>query len=242
MIWLEWHIVNPFVNFYGRTNKSSATNTVGRHLCVNVEPLLMHALHFIIPPPFASSGLIGFTFAGASSLENVVPPSWWRSLLFRLSDQFLAEFGFGNFLPAESSLFSFGSYNHKFGDAPFTFSVESYVGVNHHRRKKRRPNRQYRKKSGVKKSCWYREFLRRGMTRDLTHELSASDRFGKFRSYFRATIEGRRTHRYFHQPWKVQGHCCDDLSSAGGLSFLSWLLTTSQKCRARHLRVCRSQK
>jgi hypothetical protein len=49
-------------------------------------------------------------------------------------------------------------------------------------KKKRRPNRQYRKKSSVKKSCWYREFLRPGMTHDLTHELSASDRFGEFQS------------------------------------------------------------
>ena len=106
---------------------------------------------------------------------------------FDFSDEFLAEFGFGNFLPAEGLLFSFRSYNHEFDDASFTFSVESYVGVgNHHRpcRKKRRPNCQYRKKSSVKKSCWYREFLRPGMTRDLTHELSASDRFGEFRSYF----------------------------------------------------------
>jgi hypothetical protein len=106
---------------------------------------------------------------------------------FDFSDQFLAEFGFGNFLPAEGLLFSFGSYNHEFDDDSFTFSLESYVGVGNHRRprrKKRRPNHQYREKSSVNKSCWFREFLRPGMTRDLTHELSASDRFGEFRSYF----------------------------------------------------------
>ncbi len=99
---------------------------------------------------------------------------------FDFSDVFLAEFGFGNFLPTEGLLFSFGSYNDEFDDASFTFSVESYVGDNRPCRKKRRPNRQYHKKSSVKKSCWYREFLRPGMTRDLTHELSASDRFGEF--------------------------------------------------------------
>jgi hypothetical protein len=27
---------------------------------------------------------------------------------------------------------------------------------------------------------WYRNFLRPGMTRDLTHELSTSDRYGEF--------------------------------------------------------------
>jgi hypothetical protein len=65
------------------------------------------------------------------------------------------------------------------------------MGVGNHRRrcrKKHRPNRQYRKKSCVKKSCWYRELLRPGMTRDLTHELSASDRFGKFCNWFRMPL------------------------------------------------------
>jgi hypothetical protein len=146
---------------------------------------------------------------------------------FDFSDQFLAEFGFGNFLPAEGLLFSFRSYNHEFDDASFTFSVESYVGVgNHHRpcRKKRRPNCQYRKKSSVKKSCWYREFLRPGMTRDLTHELSASDRFGEFRSYFLMLLskveEVTDTFLSTVGTLNLQGYFCDDLSSASGLSFL----------------------
>jgi hypothetical protein len=56
---------------------------------------------------------------------------------FYFADEFLAEFGFGNFLPTEGSLFSFGSYNDEFDDASFTFSVESYVGDNRPRRKKR---------------------------------------------------------------------------------------------------------
>ena len=75
------------------------------------------------------------------------------SFYFDFSDQFLSAFGYGNFLPADGLLFSFGSYDHKFDDVSFTFSVESYLGVgNHHRcrRKKRRPNRQYLKKSSVK--------------------------------------------------------------------------------------------
>ena len=37
-------------------------------------------------------------------------------------------------------------------------------------------------------SSWYRNFLRPGMTRDLTHELSTSDRFGEFRSLFRMPL------------------------------------------------------
>ena len=113
---------------------------------------------------------------------------------FDFTDEFLAEFGFCTAggvatttgVPGdddgdvEAPFFSFGSYSHEFDDASFTFSVESYVGDTRHRRKKRRPNRQYRKKSSVKNSCWYRKFLRPGMTRDMTNELSTSDRFGEF--------------------------------------------------------------
>ena len=135
--------------------------------------------------------------------------NYWRMLSPRLdedpfcfdfTDEFLAEFGFGTAggVAATTGVtgdddgdaeFSFGSYSHEFDNASFTFSVESYVGdTTRHRRKKRRPNRQYRKKSTVKNSCWYREFLRPGTTRDMTNELSTSDRFGEFRSYFRMPL------------------------------------------------------
>jgi hypothetical protein len=113
------------------------------------------------------------------------------SFYFDFSDQFQTAFGFGDFLPADGSLFSFGSYDHEFDNVSYTFSVESYMGVGNHRRrhrKKRRPNHQYRKKSSVKKSCWYLEFLRPGMTRDLTHELLASDKFGEFCNWFRMPL------------------------------------------------------
>ena len=104
--------------------------------------------------------------------------------------EFLAAFDFGDFVPADCSLLSFGSHKHEIDDASFLFSVEIYLGVcnqNCRSRKKRRPNRQFRKKS-VKKSCWYREFLRPGITRDMTHELSTSDRFGEFRNWFRMPL------------------------------------------------------
>jgi len=106
------------------------------------------------------------------------------------SSELLDAFDFGRFEPASGSLFSFGSYENEFNDASFLFSVESYVGVgNRHRcrRKTRCPNHQFRKKS-VKKSYWYREFLRPGITRDLTHELSTSDRFGKFCNLFQMPL------------------------------------------------------
>jgi len=50
------------------------------------------------------------------------------------------------------------------------------------RRRRRRPNRIFRVES-VKDSSWYRNFTAPGETRDLTHELSSSDRFGLFRHY-----------------------------------------------------------
>ena len=78
--------------------------------------------------------------------------------------ELLAAFDFGNFEPADGSLFNFRSYKHEYDDASFSFSVESYVGVGNCRhccRKKRHPNHQFHRKS-VKKSCWYREFLDQG--------------------------------------------------------------------------------
>ena len=55
------------------------------------------------------------------------------------------------------------------------------------RRKKRRMNRVFRFEN-IKKSCWYRYFTRPGMTREITHELSSSDRFGEFRHWFRMPL------------------------------------------------------
>ncbi len=46
----------------------------------------------------------------------------------------------------------------------------------------------YRKES-VLLLPWYVNFLRLGFTRELTHELSSSDRFGEFRSLFRIKLE-----------------------------------------------------
>ena len=107
------------------------------------------------------------------------------------SSELTSAFDFGGqFELTGDSLFPFGSYENEYDDASFSFSVESYVGVRNRQRrirKKRRPNRQFRKKS-VKQSCWYREFLRPGITRDLTHELSTSDRFGEFRNWFRMPL------------------------------------------------------
>ena len=113
-----------------------------------------------------------------------------NSLSFDFLADFLAMFDSGNFVPAGGVLFSFGSYEHEVEDASFSFSVESYMGVENHcrrRHKKRRPNCQFPKKS-VKESWWYCAFLRPWMTRNLMHELSISDRFGEFCIWFRMPL------------------------------------------------------
>jgi len=45
------------------------------------------------------------------------------------SSELLAAFDFGGFELTGGSLFSFGSYENKFKDASFSFSVKNYVGV-----------------------------------------------------------------------------------------------------------------
>ncbi len=127
-------------------------------------------------------------------------------MLFHLDDnpfsfdylsEFLAAFDFGcefgwngNTDDASvcNSLFSFGSY--KQDDASFSFFVESYVGFGchcRHCRRKYRPNRMYLKIS-AKQPCWYKNFLRPGITHNLTHELLNTDCNGKFRSRFQMLL------------------------------------------------------
>jgi hypothetical protein len=108
---------------------------------------------------------------------------------FDYLSEFLAVFDFGcefgwngnaSDASACGSLFSFRSY--KQDNASFSFSIESYVGFGRHRhrrRRKRHPNHQYHKNS-AKQSCWYKIFLRPGITRDLMHELLTTDWYGEF--------------------------------------------------------------
>jgi hypothetical protein len=65
-------------------------------------------------------------------------------------------------------------------------SYDDRSGYHHRQRRRRRrrqPNRLFRVES-VKNSSWYRNFTAPGVIRDLTHELSSSDNFGKFCHYF----------------------------------------------------------
>ena len=109
---------------------------------------------------------------------------------FGASFGFDAYFGgaFGNFAFAD---FFGGSVTSDFEvDSCGSFASDDTSGHRRRqrgRRRRRRPNRLFRVES-VKKSCWYRNFTAPGKTRDLTHELSSSDRFGEFRHYFRMPL------------------------------------------------------
>ena len=46
---------------------------------------------------------------------------------FEFLAEFLAAFDFGDFMPADCSLLSFGSHKHEINDSSFLFSVESYA-------------------------------------------------------------------------------------------------------------------
>ena len=70
------------------------------------------------------------------------------------------------------------------------FSIEAFAAgrrCRHQRRRPHRPNRHHHIQS-VLTSCWYINFLEPGQTCDMTHNLSSSDRFGKFCHWFRMSL------------------------------------------------------
>ena len=100
------------------------------------------------------------------------------------------DFGFGtdfNFLSAQESGFggaSFGADPFDYDGVSIDCSIEDYVSFRHHRcHRIRRTNHHFWIES-VKKSCWYVQFLKPGITRQMTHELSSSNRYGDFHHYF----------------------------------------------------------
>jgi hypothetical protein len=103
---------------------------VGRHFSVMWNLTQTRPLLYYSPP--SSSGLM---------VSLLLALHHWRMSSCRLDDnpfsfdflaEFLATFDFSNFVPADGSLLSFGSHKHKIGNASFSFSVESYVGVGNH--------------------------------------------------------------------------------------------------------------
>jgi hypothetical protein len=99
--------------------------------------------------------------------------------------QFDEPFNFDDFGEGNSGSPSYGAYDND----SCLFCAESSMRLGHHRlrHKQRSPNCLYRKES-ILLSSWYKYFLRPGLTRDLTHELSTSDRFGEFQSLFRMPL------------------------------------------------------
>jgi hypothetical protein len=121
------------------------------------------------PPP------IDDPFPSYDFLSKFLP-----ALNFGESFGFGRGFDFDGVFSASDSLFC-GRYDNK----SCTMSVEGYVRFGHcrRRRKKCRTNCLYCKES-VLMSPWYVNFLRPGISRNLTHELSSSDCFGEFRLLF----------------------------------------------------------
>ena len=103
-------------------------------------------------------------------------------------------FGFGgdfNFLSALESGFggaSLGDDQFDYDGISIDYSIKDYVSFRCcHRRCIQQSNRQFWIES-VKKSCWYVQFLKPGITREMMHELSSSDRYGDFCHYFRMPL------------------------------------------------------
>jgi hypothetical protein len=93
---------------------------------------------------------------------------------------FLSESGFGG-----SPL---GDDQFEYDGVSIDHSIKDYVAFRRRRRHRIcRTNHHFRIES-VKKSCWYLQFLKPGITHEMTHELSSSDRYGDFRHYFRMPL------------------------------------------------------
>ena len=115
---------------------------------------------------------------------------------FGASFGFDADFGaiFGNFpdffggsVTSDFEGDSCGSSSNDWSCESLSDDLSGHRRRQRRRRRRRRSNRLFRVES-VKNSSWYRNFTAPGDTRDLTHELSSSDRFGEFRHYFRMPL------------------------------------------------------
>jgi len=124
--------------------------------------------------------------ASFDHLAEFLPPTIDFEEGFQFDEPFnFGDSGDGLSVNATGGSLSYGVYD----NASCSFSVESSVQLRCRRRRRKQchPNRLYRKES-IKLSSWYRNFLRPGITCDLTHELSTSDRYGEFRSLFRMPL------------------------------------------------------
>ena len=137
-------------------------------------------------------------------MPNTLPVPPLGSLDF--SSEFLPEevdyseaFDFGvdfSFLPEVDFLATSTPSDDDFGydNVSCDVSFVSYVSLSSdpkHRRQKKRKKRSKNRtnyRASVRTSCWYINYLAPGHVRELTHELSTSDRYGEFRHWFRMPL------------------------------------------------------
>ena len=114
---------------------------------------------------------------------------------------FDGEFDFGfwgdfNFLSTQESEFagaSLGADPFDYNGVSIDYSIKNYVVFSRCRyRRKCWSNRHFQIES-VQTSCWYVQFLKPGITHDMTHELSRTNRYGNFCHFFRMPLFNRNT-------------------------------------------------
>ena len=132
------------------------------------------------------------SLCGVAFPSNIFSSEFQFDCAFGFDGEF--NFGFGgdfNFLSVHKSGFggaSFGADPFDYDGVSIDCSIEGYVSFRRRRcRRIRQTNRHFWIES-VKKSCWYVQFLKPGITRQMTHELSSSDRYGNFCHYFRIPL------------------------------------------------------
>ena len=132
---------------------------------------------------------------------------------FEFSSEFLPEevdyseaFDFGvdfSFLPEVDFLAtsSPGDDEFEYDNVSCDVSFVSYVSLLSDPKRRRQKKRKKRSKNrtnyraSVRTSCWYINFLAPGHVRELTHELSTSDRYSEFHQYVsHASLQGGGAH------------------------------------------------
>ena len=107
---------------------------------------------------------------------SIPPPADPFSRPFDDDTDFGAAFGFGDGMDFGATFGFDADFGLGFDDFDGSFDDRDIDSSGGGRRRQRRTSRYFRIES-VKNLCWYRNFTRPGVTRELTHELSLSDRF-----------------------------------------------------------------
>jgi hypothetical protein len=122
---------------------------------------------------------------------------------FEFSSEFLPEevdyseaFDFGvdfSFLPEVDFLATStpGDDAFEYDNVSCDVSFASYVSFSSNPKRKKRMKRSKNRtnyRASVRTSCWYINFLAPGNVREMTHELSTSDRYGEFHHCFRMPL------------------------------------------------------